>query len=318
MLGGGTEQRLPEEEQRDHEEEPRGGALGGGHLDLARLPEGQRRRLGALPPDLLAPPPVQGEEHPGTQEQGGQGQCAPHEQVGRRGVVDELFRRPVVGVRVVVPRALCGGAPGGPGEEGRQLVDVRRVGDHVRDQPVLRGRRAEEVRVVALDVLEGPYLQVGQHQGPGVRVVAVGPHDLDELAAGVLDAGGLELVEDEQRRAAQVVGGVVRAEVSAVTHDRAVLLQATAQEDLLTGRDVRTGEDDLALGVDHLLGLRHRVGVGAQGQQAHDEEPEEHHQGHALDPPLRDHQLRARARPFQVRRRPCHVVLLWIDHESRS
>lgn len=68
--------------------------------------------------------------------------------------------------------------------------------------------------------------------------------------------------------------------------DRAVLLQAPPEEDLLPGRDVLAGEDDLAAGVDDALRHGHRVGVGAERQQTHDEEPEDHHERDAWSQPL--------------------------------
>ena len=66
----GTEERLAQEQHRHDEEEPGGGALGRGHLDLAGLFEGQRRRLRAVPAEALAPASVDREERTRPGEQG--------------------------------------------------------------------------------------------------------------------------------------------------------------------------------------------------------------------------------------------------------
>jgi hypothetical protein len=84
-----------------------------------------------------------------------------------------------------------------------------------------------------------------------------------------------ELVADRVRGSAQVVGGEVRPEVGAVAKDRAVLHQAVAEEDLLALADVVAGVDRRAARIDCLPGDR-RIGlIGAIGQQAEDEEPDQ-------------------------------------------
>ena len=100
VLCRGPQDRLHHEEQGDDEEEPCRGPLARGQPDLPGLPEGDRRRLRAVPADVAAPPPIDGEHCPGAAQQDDQGQDAPHDDVGRRAVVDPRLGRPVVGVGV--------------------------------------------------------------------------------------------------------------------------------------------------------------------------------------------------------------------------
>jgi hypothetical protein len=191
-----------------------------------------------------------------------------------------------------VARPLRGGRPRRPREERGQLLDLLRVGDHIGEEAELRAVGSEEVGVVLPGVLEGRDLFGGERELAGLLVVPVLAEHLPGRLGGLLRTGVGERALHVLGGVAQVLGGVVRPEIAAVAHHRAVLLQAAAQEDLLAGRDVVPGVDHLAVRAGHLLGQRHRVGVGPQGQHAHHEEPEDHHQGDALNPSLGEVQLR--------------------------
>jgi len=291
VLDRAAEQRLGEKQHRDDEEEVRRDLLRRGDLDLARLPERERRLLGGVPADLAAPPPVQREQPAQAAEQGDQREPRPDHDVGRRAVVDPRLRGPVVGVGVVVPRPLRGGRPRGPREERRELVDLLGIGDRLGDQAVLGAVLAEVVGVVLLDRVERRDLLVGEDQLAAVLVVPVLAQHVAGGLARVLGAGVGQRLLDVLGREPQVLRGVVGAEVAAVADDRAVLLQAATQEDLLAGRHVVAGVDGLAVLADDAIGQRHGVGVGAGRQHAHHQESEHHDQGDALDPPLGEVEL---------------------------
>ena len=172
-------------------------------------------------------------------------------------------------------------------------MHLRRIGDRVGNEPVLRGRRTEIVSVVLGNVLKGCDLQVGKDQVTRSGVVAVGAHHLDKFPLRVLHARSGEGLQHELGRTAQVVGRVVRPQIPAMTHDRAVLLQPATGERLLAISDFGARENDLALRVDHLFRLGHRVGIGSQREKTHNCKTKDHHQGHTLNPPLGDHQLRS-------------------------
>ena len=80
--------------------------------------------------------------------------------------------------------------------------------------------------------------------------------------------------------------------------DGAVLHEASGLEELLPLGDVLRREEGLAALGDNPLRLRHGVGVGAIGQQAHDGESEKHDQSDTLDPTLADEASASDCRPF--------------------
>ena len=210
-------------------------------------------------------------------------------------VVDPRLGRPVVGVRVVQPGPLGGTGPRRPGVEGGEVVDLLLIGDGARDQALGGGGVTEEVPVVPLQLLEGADLLVGEHQGAGGLVVPVGALHLGGGGGWFLHALRFELLMDVLGAQPQVLGGVVRAQVRTVPDDRAVLLDAPCQEDVLAAGDLLLGVDHLAVLADHLLRQGHGIGVGAVGEDAHHEEPEHQHECDALHPALGDGNFRTGA-----------------------
>ena len=297
MLDRGAHGRLDEEQQGDDEEEPGRGPLGLRDPHRPGLEELQGGRVVALPAELAAPSTVDGEQQAEPDQQGDQGDRGPHEDVGGGVVIHPLLGRPVVGVGIAEARPLRGARPCRPGVEGGEVVDVLRVGDRLGDEPVRGGRVAEELPVVALQLLEGADLLVGEDERAGVLVEAVGALHLRGGLARVLDALLLQLLADVLGAQAQVLGGVVGAQVGAVPEDGAVLLDPAGQEDVLPAGDVLPGVDDLAVLADDLLRQRHRMGVGAIREHPHHEEAEDQHQCDALDPPLGQGDLRSRPMP---------------------
>ncbi len=104
-------------------------------------------------------------------------------------------------------------------------MDVCRIGDEVRQQPVLVRLRAEEVRVVAGDAVECGCLLVGEGQGFSRGLVAVGPEILDYGGVRIANSLRAELCLDVVAGAAQIIGGVVGAEVRAVPDHGPVFVQ---------------------------------------------------------------------------------------------
>ena len=156
----------------------------------------------------------------------------------------------------------------------------------------------EHLGVVTDGVVVGLDLLIGPHQGPRGGIVAVGPQHLLGGGGRVVDALGGELLLDARGLHAEVLGGEVGAEVAAVPQDGAVLHEASGLEELLPLGDVLRREEGLAALGDNPFRLRHGVGVGAVGQQAHDGESEEHDQGDALDPPLANEASASGGRPL--------------------
>ena len=179
--------------------------------DVTRRAERQRGLLAPVPAEIAAPATEGAEQDADPAEQRDQRQHRPDEHVGRRLVVHARLGRPVVGVRVVVTRALRRCRPGRPREERRQLAQVGPVGDRLGPQAVDRRRVREEAAVVRNQRAERGRLAGGQGQRPAALVVAIGAEILDRLALRVARAGTAEGARDEVRGPAQVVGGEVRA-----------------------------------------------------------------------------------------------------------
>ena len=105
---------------------------------------------------LLAPVPAEqvpasegGEQQPDAAEQGDEREHAPDQRRRRSAGCHQRLGRPVVRVGVALAGPHGGRRPGRPGEEGRQLSDLLRIGDRRRAQPIPRGGLAEERCVVA-------------------------------------------------------------------------------------------------------------------------------------------------------------------------
>ena len=206
--------------------------------------------------------------------------------VGR--VVDPRLGRPVVRVRVAVPRSFRRSRPGRPGEERGHLAELGRVRDRARPEPVLGRGVGEVVAVVRDELAEGSGLGGAERQRLRGRVVAVRAHVLDRPArrgGGRCAAVG---VANQIGRPAQVVRGEVGPEVRAVAEDRAELHQPVVEEHLLALADVVPGEEDGAALVDDARRHRRVRHVRPVGEQSEDEEPAEDDEDHRLDPDLRD------------------------------
>ena len=289
VLARRPDERLDQEQRRHHEEEPGAGALRRREGDIAGRAERQRRLLAPVPAEE-APAAEDAEQDPDPAEQRDQREDAPDDHVGGRLVVDARLGRPVVGVGVVVARPLGRGRPRRPAEERGQLPQLVAVGDRVRPQPVLRRRVGEEARVVPDQPPVGLGLRGRERERAGALVVAVGAELGDRAARRAVGAGAAVPADHEVRGAAQVVGGVVRAQVGAVAEDRAVLHEAVVEEDLLALVDVRRRVEHLPRGVDHALRRRRLGHVGPVGQEPEHEEAEQHHQQDRLHPALRHQQ----------------------------
>ena len=249
--------------------------------------------LAALPAEEV-PAPEGCEQESDPAEQRDQRDHAPEHNVGRRAVVDQLLRRPVVGVGVVVAGPAGRGSPGRPAEEGGQLVGLLGVIDRIRPQPLLRRRIGEVVEVVSIELGESAGLCARVLERVGFGVVAVRLKVRDRLLARPIGARAGVLVLDGERRPMEVVGGVVGAEVGAVPEDRPVLHQAVVEEDALPVADLVAGEHRLPGRVHDAIGDRRVGAVGPIRQQAEDEEPEQDDDDRGLNPGLGDQQCAPR------------------------
>ena len=293
VLGRGAQQRLDQKQRRDREEEPGRRALGRGQGHLAGLAERDCRGLRAVPADLGAPAAVDREQDAGAAEQHDERQDAPHHHVCRRAVVHPRLGRPVVGVGVGVAGPFGRRRPRGPGEERRELANLRRVADHVRDQPVPAGVHAEELSVVrwvlaskALAWLSvkvrvpvaSSYRLVRNSEittwrgsaSPGLRAAA-SPRSPSR------GAGSPRCSRARGRRRARRTDPYSinpRARNSSCPAVMSAPVKSTSP-----------------LAADDLLRLRHRGGVGPVGEDAHHEETEDHDEGDGLHPALPHHEL---------------------------
>ena len=308
VLRGGADECLEQEERGHHEEEPRARPLRRCQRDLTRRAERQRGLLAAVPAQEV-PAAEHAEQEADPAEQQDQREHRPHHDIGRRLVVDARLGRPVVRIGVVLARALGRSRPRRPGEECGQLPQLRAVGDRLGPQAAPGRRVREEARVVADELPERVSLRRAERERAAPLVVAVGPEVLDRPAGGRVRPRAAVAALDEVRRAAQVIGGEVGAQVRAVAEHGAVLHEPVVQEDLLALADVRAGVEHRALRVDDTLGHRRLGHVGAIGEQPEDEEAEEDDQRDGLDPALGHEQcppLAAHAcRPLDRRDPPC-------------
>ena len=127
-------------------------------------------------------------------------------------------------------------------------------------------------------------LGLAEHERIGCGIVAVGLELRNRPGACGFGALIAAAPGHDQGRPAQVIGRVIRAQITAVAEDRAVLHQAVAQKDLLALQNVRASEQDLALRIDRFAWQRRGAGVSAIGQKAEHEEAEQQHHGHGLGP----------------------------------
>ena len=245
VLRGGSHHHLEHEQRRHHEEEPGAGPLRGGKGDVAGPAEAQRGLLASMPAEDV-PAPKGGEQQTDAAEQRDQRQHRPDDHVGRGLVVHSRLRRPVVGVRVVVTGPLRRSGPGRPAEEGGQRGQILTIGDRVRPQPVLGGGLGEEARVVRHEPAVSLGLGLGELENARPLVIAIGAKVLDRAPSRAIGALAAVAARDVVRGPAQVVGGVVGAQVGAMAEYRPVLHEAVVEEDLLPALDVALGVDQLA------------------------------------------------------------------------
>ena len=167
VLGGRAHHRLDQEQRGHHQEEPSAGALRRGERHISGSLERERGLLAAVPAEEV-PAPERGEQQADASQQRNQGDDAPEDYVRGRPVVDELLGWPVVRVRVVVPGPAGRGRPSRPREERRELVHPLGVVDRVGEQAELRGRIAEVLGVVALQLFERLGLLRGERERVGL------------------------------------------------------------------------------------------------------------------------------------------------------
>ena len=125
VLGGGADERLDQEQRGHHEEEPRACPLSRRQRHVPGRAERQARLLATVPAQE-PPAPEDAEQDPDAAQQRDQREDAPDDHVGGGPVVDSWLGRPVVGVGVVVARAIGRAGPRGPSEEGGQLAQLGR------------------------------------------------------------------------------------------------------------------------------------------------------------------------------------------------
>jgi hypothetical protein len=110
---------------------------------------------------------------------------------------------------------------------------------------------------VPLDVVERPCLPVGENESLGVRVIAVGAELQDHPVPRIVHTLRAPLVGNVVGGHAQVLRGVVGAQVGAVTQHRPVLHQAAGLVDLLAPDYVVLSEEHLTGFAEHLVGQGH-------------------------------------------------------------
>ena len=292
VLRGGTDQHLQHEQRRHHEEKPGAGPLRRGECHVTGRAEAQRGLLAPVPAEDV-PAPKGREQQADAAQQRDQRQHRPDDHVGRRLVVHARLGRPVVGVRVVVAGPLGRARPGRPAEERGQRGQVVAIGDGVGAQTVLGAGLGEIARVVRHEPAVGLGLGLGELEHARPLVVTVGAEVLDRTPAGAIGALAAVAALNVIRGPAQIVRGVVGAQVGAVAEHRPVLHEAVVEEDLLAALDLALGVNQLTGGIDHPLGNRRLGLVSAVGQQPKYEEPEQHDQDNGLHPPLRHEQISA-------------------------
>ena len=254
---------------------------------VARRAEREARSFAPVPAEEVEAPEHR-EQQPDPAEQRDKRDHRPDDHVRGRLVAHQGLGRPVVRVRVVVPRPARRGCPARPSEVGAQVAHRLGILDRLGTQSVLRRRAGEEVPVVTLELLMCDGLLSRQLECLRITVVAVGLEVLKGLLTRHVGTGSTELALHRLGRASQVVSGEVRTQIGAVAEDRAVLHQAVTEEDLLTLVDLIAGVDDLAGRIDDSLGDRGVGLIGPVSEQAEDEEPDQEDERDDLEPSLGD------------------------------
>ena len=244
-----------------------------------------------------------GENEPEAAEQHHEAHGAPEVGGGRGHISGLRIVGPVVGVGVIGAGTQRRGSPGGPGEIGVEIFQFRLVLYESLGQA--RGRRGAIKIGLPLALLG--QVRSGLHAREVQRArAAVIPVLLELALYGFAHFKGLtflQLLEGfsklglSQRvlanfhRAVEVFGGVVRAQVSAMSPEGAVLHEGVFQEHILTMLDVVTREESLAGGIHHGLWDGRRALIGLHGHQAQQGEAEEHDHQDGSAPPGRKRSL---------------------------
>ncbi len=271
-------ERLEQEQQRDDAEVEADRLLAGrqgpaGDRAVVRVPA---RR--AVPAEVVEA--AEGEQDgPESREQRDEAERAPEIGGGARPVADGRLVGPVVGVGVVLARAIGDGRPRRPREVRGEGPELARIADVLRGK-TRRGLRSREV-LGPFARLYQPGRRFGRREDEraGAGIVAV---LLQQAMDGGVDARGRVGIERRVGESAplaservlrdggepvQVLCAEVGAEVRAVAPERAVLHQAVLEEDLLPVLDVFPREEGGASGVCHSRGNGRSVRVGEDGDQ---------------------------------------------------
>ncbi len=158
------------------------------------------------------------------------------------------------------------------------MLNARRTG--------LARRVAEEIAVECRQFAECHRLRLGVFESPAQRVVPVrlelalnpGAH----LGSGWIS--GREVVKHRYRSTVQVLGREVGSQVGAVAEDGAELHESVFLEQVLTGHDVRAGEDRGPAGQPYLGRNRRVIPLDSVGQIPQDREADNEGQQRGLGP----------------------------------
>ena len=300
VRGGAAHQGLEQKHQRDEDIELEQRALTG--TGIAWLRVGAHRMAATEPAQIVELSKCQ--QHGGdAAKQHGQAQCTPQNRAGNRRVANARIERKVVGIGMVLAGPIGHGRPRRPAHEGGECTQFARVAYQVRFQPAVVGGMLEVVGPVA-DLLP-PRLRFrcSERQYTGDGIIPIGfQHQRDfGLQTGALHRVQLvELLVElrlRQRRGGvlahrvQRLGRIVRAKVSAVTPDAAVVHQSVLQEHRLAVAYVGVGEQRRALRVGNDVRNRRRVAIGERRDRDQYGEADHHYDRYGAQPPRRERTL---------------------------
>src|SRR5579859_1103127 len=97
-------------------------------------------------------------------------------------VVNQRFRRPIVGVGIPESRSQRRSRPCGPTEESRQLVNLFGVADGLGAKTKLGARLAEDFAIIVRQIIERPGLSSAIRERLSNAVISVGFKILDRLS----------------------------------------------------------------------------------------------------------------------------------------
>src|SRR5579871_1713984 len=105
------------------------------------------------------------------------------------------------------------------------------------------------------------------------------------------------MINRNKGSAMEIVGGEIRAQISAMAKNRAIFHESVAQKHFLTGDDIRSREENSSGWIDNARGDRRLVGVGSIGEHTEDQKTTNDHNHDRLNPAVRDQQ-RTACRPI--------------------